>query len=148
MELLDYGFKELEKNMESILDGKPSTPYELRILTFNDAHCSGTLTHDRQIAFDEIFKNYTLNDIFKFLDYKGNKLSTLAEVATEETIHALLCEAEFEKFIREQVNHHPLNIVKSGDVILIVIVELINDGVLDVNINDFPKLKEVKETYF
>lgn len=148
MKLLDYGLQELEKNLKSILDGKPSTPYELKILTFSDANCSGTLTHDRQIAFYEIFKNYTLNEIFKFLNDKAIEMSTLAEVATEETIHWLLCEAEFEDFIRKQVNHHPLNIVKSGNVILIVIVELIHDGLINVDINDFPKLREIEETYF
>lgn len=148
MELLNYGFEELEKNLSYIVDCQPSAPQELTELVFENANYNGTLTYNRQQALDEILEFYTLNDIFVFLNNEGLDMDYSATVLTEEKIHVLLCEAEFEKFIREQVNHHPLNIVKSGDVILIVIVELINDGLIDVDINDFPKLKKIEENYF
>lgn len=147
MELLDYGLSELEKNMNYIVDCQPSTIDELTELTFKLANCNGSLTFNRQQAFDEIFKNYTLNDIFRILNNKGVSMDYSATVLDEEKVHIILCEVEFEDFITERINNF-ININNGSDAILAVIVELINDGLIDVNINDFPKLKEIEETYF
>lgn len=146
MELLSYGLSELDKNIDYIVDCQPSTPHELTELVFENANCDGSLTYDRKQAFNEIFDYYTLNDIFKLLNDKDVNMDYSATVLDEEKIHILLCEMEFENFIEEQMTN--ININDSRDGILAVIVELINDGLIDVNIDDFPKLKEVKETYF
>lgn len=146
MELLDYGLSELNMNLSYILDCQPSTPQELTELIFENANCNGSLTYNRQQALDEIFEFYTLNDIFKILNDEGLDMDYSATVLTEEKIHVLLCEMEFENFIEEQMTN--ININDSRDGILAVIVELIHDGLIDVNINDFQKLREIEETYF
>ena len=147
MELLSYGLSELDKNIDYIVDCQPSTPHELTELVFENANCDGSLTYDRKQAFNEIFDYYTLNDIFKLLNDKDVNMDYSATVLDEEKIHILLCEMEFEDFITEQINSF-INITDSRDGILAVIVELINDGLINGDINDFPKLKEIKETYF
>lgn len=146
MELLSYGLSELDKNIDYIVDCQPSTPHELTELVFENANCDGSLTYDRKQAFNEIFDYYTLNDIFKLLNDKDVNMDYSATVLDEEKIHILLCEMEFENFIEEQMTN--ININDSRDGILAVIVELINDGLIDVNINDFPQLKEIEKSYF
>lgn len=147
MELLSYGLSELDQKLSYIVDYQPSTPQELTELIFENANCDGSLTYNRQQALDEIFEFYTLNDIFKILNDEGLDMDYSATVLDEEKIHILLCEIEFENFIEEQINNF-INISDSRDGILAVIVELINDGLINVNINDFPKLKEIEENYF
>lgn len=147
MELLDYGLSELDKNIDYIVDCQPSTPQELTELVFENANCDGSLTYNRQQALDEILEFYTLNDIFVFLNNEGLDMDYSATVLTEEKIHVLLCEVEFENYITEQIDNY-ININNSSDAILAVIVELINDGLINVNINDFPKLKKIEENYF
>lgn len=109
MELLDYGFEKLEKNLSYIVDCQPSTPQELTELVFENANCNGTLTYDRKQAFNEIFDYYTLNDIFKLLNDKDVDMDYSATVLDEEKIHILLCEMEFENFIEEQIDNHIFN---------------------------------------
>lgn len=147
MELLEYGISELEHNIEYILNCQPSTIDELTELTFKLANCNGSLTFNRQRAFDEIFKNYTLNEIFKILSKKDICMYNSAELIDEEKMHIILCEVEFREYMENQISNF-ININDSRDAILAVIVELINDGLIDVEIKDFPKLREIEETYF
>lgn len=148
MELLDYGLSELEHNMEYILGCNPSTIYELTELTFTIAECDGSLTNDRQKAFDEIFKNYTLNEVFKILNENNLSMNDSATMLDEEKTHIYLCKHEFIEFIENNYRELIHSINNKENFILAIIVNLILDGLIDVNINDFPKLKKIEETYF
>lgn len=144
-DLLAYGLRELDVNFDYILSENSETIEDLTSLVFKYSLCNCTLTYSTKKAEEEIFENYSMNEIFEFLYNCGFTMQDATENLNVEKIHILLCEKNFEEYIQEiyESNKEYMPDLSEKDLIKSVFVTLIETGDLDKDLNVYPELLDI-----
>lgn len=157
-DLKDYGFQELESQLDWIITESMEDTYELSDLVFNSAERDQSLTFSEGQAEEEILQDFNFCEVFEFLDERGIDMHTASETMHAEAIHVMLAKEGFNEYMNdlyvekfENAQFDTPEIVDAWneeltnkEKVLATIMEL-PEEYLEIDINDYPELKKVQE---
>lgn len=157
-DLKDYGFQELESQLDWIITESMEDTYELSDLVFNGAESDQSLTFSAAQAEEEILQDFNFREVFEFLDERGIDMHTASETMHAEVIHVMLAKEGFNEYMNdlyvekfENAQFDTPEIVDAWneeltnkEKVLATIMEL-PEEYLEIDINNYPELKKVQE---